>query len=291
MELTGLDAALGLAEVQARLVGAATGAEDPAGYFALFRNSALIGKDSHTWLRDTVVTNVDDHDLVRQGSSKSRLCSTFEGRALALGVIAMNVLTLGIPCLYYGTEQRLDGGGGPPVADRYIREALFGGAFGAFRSRGRHVFDEAVPTYSGAARPASRGAGSAAGAAVPARDLGGRHDVRPADGLRRAGPERGGVVADPGPARGVVRDQHRSGAGADRVGDGRRGAACGGGVVGAPVRQRGRAGLRGGGRGAQRVRGVDQPAAGRRGGVRLTAGFAKPEVRRGCGARVIRRPG
>jgi glycosidase len=151
MELTGLDAALGLAEVQARLVGAATGAEDPAGYFALFRNSALIGKDSHTWLRDTVVTNVDDHDLVRQGSSKSRLCSTFEGRALALGVIAMNVLTLGIPCLYYGTEQRLDGGGGPPVADRYIREALFGGAFGAFRSRGRHVFDEAAPLYVGTA--------------------------------------------------------------------------------------------------------------------------------------------
>ena len=67
MELTGLDAALGLAEVQSRLVGAATGAEDPAGYFALFRNSELIGKDSHTWLRDTVVTNVDDHDLSGRG--------------------------------------------------------------------------------------------------------------------------------------------------------------------------------------------------------------------------------
>ena len=47
--------------------GAATGAEDPAGYFALFRNSELIGKDSHTWLRDTVVTSIDDHDHVRQG--------------------------------------------------------------------------------------------------------------------------------------------------------------------------------------------------------------------------------
>ena len=53
-----------------RLVGAATGAEDPAGYFALFRNSELIGKDSHTWLRDTVVTGIDDHDLVRQGSGE-----------------------------------------------------------------------------------------------------------------------------------------------------------------------------------------------------------------------------
>jgi glycosidase len=151
MELTGLDAALGLADVQRHLVGAATGAEDPAAYFALFRNSELIGKDSHTWLRDTVVTGFDDHDLVRQGPVKSRLGATFEGRALALGVVAMNVLTLGIPCLYYGSEQQLDGSGGPPVADRYVREAMFGGAFGAFRSRGRHVFDEDGPLYTGTA--------------------------------------------------------------------------------------------------------------------------------------------
>lgn len=151
MELTGLDAALGLAEVQSRLVGAATGTEDPAGYFALFRNSALIGKQSHTWLRDTVVTTVDDHDLIRQGAVKSRLCATFEGRQLAAGVIAMNVLTLGIPCLYYGTEQRLDGSGGPPAADRYVREAMFGGGFGAFRSRDRHVFDESAPRYAATA--------------------------------------------------------------------------------------------------------------------------------------------
>jgi glycosidase len=147
MELTGLDAALGLADVQSHVVGAATGAEDPAAYFALFRNSELIGKNSHTWLRDTVVTGYDDHDLVRQGGTKSRLCATPEGRALALGVIAMNVLTLGIPCLYYGSEQRLDGAGGPPIADRYIREAMFGGGFGPFRSRGRHVFDEDAPLY------------------------------------------------------------------------------------------------------------------------------------------------
>jgi dienelactone hydrolase/glycosidase len=151
MELTGLDAALGLAEVQSRLAGAATGAEDPAGYFALFRNSEQIGKDSHTWLRDTVVTGIDDHDLVRQGPVKARLGATVDGRTLAPGAIALTVLTLGIPCLYYGTEQRLDGTGGPPAADRYIREAMFGGEFGAFRSRGRHVFDEAGPLYTATA--------------------------------------------------------------------------------------------------------------------------------------------
>ena len=117
----------------------------------MFRNSELIGKDSHTWLRDTVVTNIDDHDLVRQGAVKARLGATVDGRALALGTVALNVLTLGIPCLYYGTEQRLDGNGGPPAADRYIREAMFGGAFGAFRSRDRHVFDEAEPLYTATA--------------------------------------------------------------------------------------------------------------------------------------------
>lgn len=147
MELTGLSAALGLADVQSRMIGAGTGAEDPRGYFDLFRNSELIGKDSHTWLRDTVVTGYDDHDLVRQGGQKSRLAAGWEGRALVLPVLALNLLTLGIPCLYYGSEQLLDGAGGGPDPDRYLREAMFGGAFGPFRSRDRHVFDEDAPVY------------------------------------------------------------------------------------------------------------------------------------------------
>ena len=45
----------------------------------LFRNSELIGKDSHTWLRDTVVTTYDDHDQVRKGAAKSRLCADVAG--------------------------------------------------------------------------------------------------------------------------------------------------------------------------------------------------------------------
>src|SRR5262249_26466614 len=65
----------------------------------------------------------------------------------ALAVLALNATTLGIPCIYYGTEQRLDGEGGGDVSDRYIREAMFGGEFGAFRSRGRHVFDENQRVY------------------------------------------------------------------------------------------------------------------------------------------------
>ena len=147
MELTGLDAALGLADVQELLDATATGHRDPAGYFGLFRNSAQIGKDTHTWLRNTVVTSYDDHDQVRKGEQKARFCADPDGPALALAALALNATTLGIPCVYYGSEQALDGRGGPPAGDRYIREAMFGGEFGAFRSRGRHVFDEDHPLY------------------------------------------------------------------------------------------------------------------------------------------------
>ena len=84
LELTGLDAALGLADVQEQLQRAATGDGDPAGYFSLFRNSELIGKDSHTWLRNTVVTSFDDHDQVWKGPTKSRFgARTARGRATA----------------------------------------------------------------------------------------------------------------------------------------------------------------------------------------------------------------
>jgi glycosidase len=147
MELTGLDAALGLADVQQRLEDTVKGHEDPTGYFTLFRNSELIGKGTHTWLRNTVVISYDDHDQVRRGGNKARFCAAPEGSALALAVLAMNATTLGIPCIYCGSEQRLDGSGGGDGADRYIREAMFGGKFGPFRGRERHLFDEGAPLY------------------------------------------------------------------------------------------------------------------------------------------------
>jgi glycosidase len=147
MELTGLDAALGIADVQGQLEATVKGWGSPNGYFDLFRNSALIGKDSHTWLRNTVVTSYDDHDQVRKGPVKARFCADADGKVLALAALALNVTTLGIPCIYYGSEQGLDGSGGGENADRYIREAMFGGEFGAFRTRDRHVFDTSHPLY------------------------------------------------------------------------------------------------------------------------------------------------
>jgi glycosidase len=144
LEATGLNAALGIDDVQDKLEWTVKGRTDPEQYFGLFRNSLLLQKDSHVWFRDKVVTSYDDHDQVRKGEAKARFCADADGLPLALAVLALNATTLGIPCIYYGSEQHLDGQGGN---DRYIREAMFGGAFGAFRSRDRHVFDETTPVY------------------------------------------------------------------------------------------------------------------------------------------------
>ncbi|MCI5159283.1 MAG: alpha-amylase, partial [Candidatus Electrothrix sp. AUS1_2] len=139
MEETGLDAALGINDIPGKLEDVVKGAADPVEYFQLFRHSLELGKDSHVWFRDKVVTMFDDHDQVRKGNNKARFCRHDNGERLIAAAMALNLLTEGIPCIYYGTEQYFDGEGGN---DRYIRECMFGGTFGAFRSKGRHFFTE-----------------------------------------------------------------------------------------------------------------------------------------------------
>ena len=146
LEVTGLDAALGISDERVKMIEMVKGNENPEDYFDLFRNSLLVRQASHVWFRDKLVTSVDDHDHVDQGSQKHRFCA-FGFQKLALTVMALNATTLGIPCIYYGTEQLFDGEGGGDGSDRYIREAMFGGEFGAFRSRGCHCFDESQPVY------------------------------------------------------------------------------------------------------------------------------------------------
>jgi hypothetical protein len=94
---------------------------------------------------------IDDHDQVWRGDTKGRFCSEPPGADLILAALALNICTLGIPCIYYGSEQQFNGSGGNGspghAADQYIREAMFGGAFGAFQSRGRHCFNEHGVVY------------------------------------------------------------------------------------------------------------------------------------------------
>lgn len=144
LEETGLNAALGISEIPDRLAYMVKGYRDPNLYFSLFRNSLLLQKESHVWFKNKVVTMFDDHDMVEKGNNKSRFCATENGEKVVLNALALSATTLGIPCIYYGTEQCFNGAGGN---DRYIRETMFGGKFGSFQSRERHFFNEDNPVY------------------------------------------------------------------------------------------------------------------------------------------------
>jgi glycosidase len=144
LETTGLDAALGVDDIPDKVEYLVKGFRNPEDYFALFRNSLLVQKDSHVWFRNKVVTMFDDHDQVRKGNDKARFCADAGADRQVLSALALNATTLGIPCVYYGTEQAFDGHG---PSDQFLRETMFGGEYGAFQSRGRHFFREDSSVY------------------------------------------------------------------------------------------------------------------------------------------------
>jgi glycosidase len=160
VQLTGLNAALGIGgdtsetgdDIQDHLEYLSKGLKNPPSFFDLFRNSRSVGVDSHTWFRNKVVTMIDDHDQVRKGA-KARFCADDRGtNSSILSALGFNLCTLGIPCIYYGSEQSFDGRGfdsKQSFKDRWIREAMFGGKFGAFRSRDVHFFNDTTNVYVG----------------------------------------------------------------------------------------------------------------------------------------------
>ncbi|RYG26338.1 alpha-amylase [bacterium] len=140
---TGLDAALEICGEPALLSDAAKGEVAPEEFFALTPEGER-PREAHT------VSIIDDHDQVCRGS-KARFAADPVGAKLVLPSFALNTLTLGLPCVYYGSEQGFDGHGEGDDAERYIRESMFGGEFGAFGTRGVQFFDEESPTYKGLA--------------------------------------------------------------------------------------------------------------------------------------------
>jgi glycosidase len=147
VQKSGLDAALGIEDVPGKLERMVCGDGEPADYFSLFRNWVLDDQTLHRWYRNSVVTLVDDHDQVRKGGSKWRFCGDARLRNLAFNVVAVQLTTMGIPCLYYGTEQGFDSGGRASGSDLVLRESMFGGSFGGKCTQGRHFFDEDAPLY------------------------------------------------------------------------------------------------------------------------------------------------
>jgi glycosidase len=125
------------------------GYRNPNDYFSLFRNSLLVQKESHVWFRDKVVNMFDDHDQVRKGRAKARFCARDRGWEVVLNAMALQVTTLGIPCVYYGSEQYFNGAYEQEKDgnDVFLRECMFGGPFGSLQSQDHHFFNHQSRAY------------------------------------------------------------------------------------------------------------------------------------------------
>jgi hypothetical protein len=122
----------------------AKGLLDPRGFFDGFDpGKAVMG--SHRNLGGRHVSIVDDHDHVF--GEKVRFSSEAASAHQVAAATALQLFSLGIPCIYYGSEQAL---AGPEPAerrwlpgwkgsDRYLREAMFGPEHPRRRGHGRQA--------------------------------------------------------------------------------------------------------------------------------------------------------
>ena len=168
-----LSAALDIGDMRPALTALAKGLLHPNAYFAGF-DPGLAVMGSHRNLGNRHVAILDDHDHVF--GPKLRFSAEAASVHQVAAGVALLLFTLGIPCIYYGTEQAL---GGPEPAerrwlpdwgssDRYLRETMFGPrhprrsgragldaggedgelpGFGPFGTAGRHLFDQQSPAY------------------------------------------------------------------------------------------------------------------------------------------------
>jgi glycosidase len=170
-----LNATLDIGEMRPALTAVAKGLADPRAYFSGF-DVAHAALGSHRNYGDHVVSILDDHDHV--SGQKLRFSAQAASAHQVFAGVAIQLLTLGIPCLYYGTEQAF---AGPEASesqwlpgwgshDRYLREAMFGpehpraggrtgldpgpdgndgalAGFGPFGTAGHHCFDPEHPAY------------------------------------------------------------------------------------------------------------------------------------------------
>ncbi|MGF1535935.1 MAG: alpha-amylase family glycosyl hydrolase [Elainellaceae cyanobacterium] len=153
-----IDAVLDIGEPTLRLASFLKGQIPARDFFEQFGGHDELG--NHRQLGRYHVSILDDHDMVGRPqkyrfAANNPIDTLAQQTAHAVGVM---LTTLGIPCIYYGTEQGFDGSeavGSPLTApedeyyeDRFVRESMFGGTaypervpFGAFRTSGYHFFD------------------------------------------------------------------------------------------------------------------------------------------------------
>lgn len=111
-----------------------------------YRDYSLVGR--------SYVTFLENHDQVPK--HWRRFLHGEDDPRLGVVGAAFLLTSLGIPCLYYGSEQGFDGGAPPDMprlggGDRYVRECMFGGKWGAFDTTGVHFFNPEHPIYRGIA--------------------------------------------------------------------------------------------------------------------------------------------
>lgn len=150
-----IDAVLDIGDPPMRLANMVNGRQPAAAFFYQFGGHDYLGGHRETGRYH--VSILDDHDMVGRPkfrfAAQADLAHRAERTAHAVGV---QLTTLGMPCLYYGTEQALDGNETyhdftvePQFhyEDRYVREAMFGANFGPSATAGCHFFNPAHPTY------------------------------------------------------------------------------------------------------------------------------------------------
>ncbi|HIE31946.1 MAG TPA: alpha-amlyase [Methanosarcinales archaeon] len=150
-----IDAALDIGEPTIRLAGMVKGFADPDAFFSQFGGHDSLG--SHREAGRYHVSILDDHDMVgRPGKHRFSAHASIPNRCQQVAhAVGVQLTTLETPCIYYGTEQAFDGTEDRHdwsieprgFEDRYIRECMFGGTFGAFETEGCHFFDQDHPTY------------------------------------------------------------------------------------------------------------------------------------------------
>ncbi|MGB5156475.1 alpha-amylase family glycosyl hydrolase [Desulfobacterium sp. N47] len=176
LDVTGrnLNACLDIGEQRETICNTGKGTEPSARFFAGF-NYYDEGMGSHRNWGSKHLSVADDHDHVF--GAKLRLAVDASNDHQSAAVTAMQLFTLGIPCIYYGTEQSLAGGAEPDQRkylngwgskDCLLREAMFGPkyprasgfagtkgeidetltGFGPHGTSGWHVFNAKHPVYT-----------------------------------------------------------------------------------------------------------------------------------------------
>lgn len=177
-----MSAALDIGPARLNLRNIGKGLQDPGAYFDGFTETDE-GFGSHRTLGDRHVSVLDDHDHVFGGKTRFSADIPDDSPVKDYQVVAptaIQLFTLGVSCIYYGTEQAFAGPAHSQLSyllnegwggnDRFLRESMFGPehprashdqdietqlqtvdqelpGFGPFGTAGKHCFDQASPAY------------------------------------------------------------------------------------------------------------------------------------------------